>query len=359
MSMISSPPSDRDFLYWVVRSRKRGIGLIVGSIYFVVAVFETKLLSGVWDSVVKKASVTSFPNWLPNLLQCMALLPLPIACYLVKPPRWLTDKYKPVGLACNQFRDSLTMLVATWIGFYFLVFLRQAQTIDFRWDPWIDLLNNLQGVFLFVCYWIMTAKTRVSDESQLEQGQDGQSRYLWPVYCVLLWSVLLFLIADVSASPRADGPSTVRTCFQLLSGLWVGVSMALLVGCLGGQYLGHPRKVTLLLYLYAALQLAYVGFNVPSAAVQGTSANSVARTGSGTYFLEEFTTVTSLPLKLLLIGYWYWVLQNGLLAFFLKKTRDDIDFVPSQWEAFSNPTESDSELPVTILGQEQLSIRNN
>lgn len=45
--------------------------------------------------------------------------------------------------------------------FYFLIFLRQAQTIAFCWDPWIDLLNNLQGVFLFVCYWILTAKTLV------------------------------------------------------------------------------------------------------------------------------------------------------------------------------------------------------
>ena len=51
-------------------------------------------------------------------------------------------------------------------------------------------------------------------------------------------------------------------------------------------------------------------------------------------------TVTSLPLKLVLIGYWYWVLENGLLAFYMKKTRDDIDFVPSQWDDFSNQTES-------------------
>jgi hypothetical protein len=52
-------------------------------------------------------------------------------------------------------------------------------------------------------------------------------------------------------------------------------------------------------------------------------------------FLQVFTTVTSLPLKLLFIGYWYWVLQNGLLAFYMKKTRQDIDLVPGEWADFS------------------------
>jgi len=124
--------------------------------------------------------------------------------------------------------------------------------------------------------------------------------------------------------------------FQLLSGLWVGVSLALLIGCLEGQYLGQPRKVTLFLYLYAALQLAYVGFN------QGVD--------SSTHFLQEFATVTSLPLKMLFIGFWYWVLQNGLLAFYMKKTRQDIDVVPGEWSVFSNQAESDKQLSATSSG---------
>ena len=60
--------------------------------------------------------------------------------------------------------------------------------------------------------------------------------------------------------------------------------------------------------MYAALQLAYVGFNVQ----HGMNPTSAAASSSD--FLEEFATVTSLPLKLVLIGYWYWVLENGLLA---------------------------------------------
>jgi hypothetical protein len=110
--------------------------------------------------------------------------------------------------------------------------------------------------------------------------------------------------------------------------------LALLTGCLEGQYLGQPRKVTLFLYLYAALQLAYVGFNIPIGN-SPSQAGTVGSTVPSTFFLQEFATVTSLPLKLLFIGYWYWILQNGLLAFYMKKTRDDIDAVPREWHVFS------------------------
>jgi hypothetical protein len=49
----------------------------------------------------------------------------------------------------------------------------------------------------------------------------------------------------------------VLACLQEM---WVGASLALLVGCLEGQYLGQPRWVAFPLYFYAALQVTYVGF---------------------------------------------------------------------------------------------------
>jgi hypothetical protein len=348
MNSISGPPSERAFLNWVVTSRKREIGIVVGSVYVIVTVLITRfaqLQPGALDRFLKTILENGkAPYWLPSLVQCVALLPLLVACAVIKLPDWVMEKYSLAIDACNQFRDALTFLISTWVVFYFLLFLQQINIIGIRWDPWIDLLNNLQGVFLFVAYWILTAKTLVSKESREKQGPNGYTRPLWSIYSVLLWVVLLFLIADLSASPKAEGTFPIRMLFQLLSGLWVGVSLALLIGCLEGQYLGQPRKVTLFLYLYAALQLAYVGFN------QAHGLSPAASVDSSTYFLQEFATVTSLPLKLLFIGFWYWVLQNGLLAFYMKKTREDIDVVPGEWSVFSNHAESGQQLSATSSG---------
>jgi len=306
MSEILGVSSDRAFVQWIVSNRKREIGLLIGSIYVAVVVsghFLGVLPSGDLFNFFQKLRTDW--DWLPSLLQCLALLPLPVVCAMVEPPQWLKPDYRLAIEGCNQFRRSLALLVSAWLVFYLGVFLRQIKVIQAHEEPWIDLLNNLQGVFLFVCYWILTAKTLTSKGTQPEQ----ESRPLWSVYSVLLWSVLVFLIADLSFP-------TYRILFQLLSGLWVGVSLALLIGCLEGQYLGQPRTVTFFLYLYAALQLAYAGFFQTQNQIQ------------------DFATVTSLPLKLLFIGLWCWLLQNGLLAFYMKKTRQDIDDVRHEWEEF-------------------------
>jgi hypothetical protein len=50
-----------------------------------------------------------------------------------------------------------------------------------------------------------------------------------------------------------------------------------------------------------------------------------------------FATITSLPLKLLFIGFWTWVLENELLAFYMQRARKDIDEVLKQWADFCAP----------------------
>jgi hypothetical protein len=228
---------------------------------------------------------------------------------MVKLPPWLLDHpndNKAAIQSCVQFRWALVGLISTWCLFYFLVFWEGTmQTPPPGLFPVIDLFNNLQGVFLFACYWILTAKTTSSKEG------DKELVPLWAVYLYLLWFVFIFLVVDVLFSVLS------RSFFQLLSGLWVGASLALLVGCMEGQYLGQPRRIAFILYLYAAHQVSYLGFF------------------DSTLFIERFSTITSLPLKLLFIGFWIWVMEIGLLAFYLKKARQDIDQVDGQWNEFA------------------------
>src|SRR5579859_7923395 len=105
MDNLSGPPSDRAFLDWVVTSRKREIGIVVGSIYVVVTVLLThfaQLQPGTLDRFFKALLESGkVPYWLPSLLQCVALLPLLVACAVVKLPKRLMDKYSLAIDACN------------------------------------------------------------------------------------------------------------------------------------------------------------------------------------------------------------------------------------------------------------------
>ncbi|MGB6941743.1 MAG: hypothetical protein WBE37_05075 [Bryobacteraceae bacterium] len=116
-------------------------------------------------------------------------------------------------------------------------------------------------------------------------------------YC--LWIILVFHLADLSFS--LSGVAEIRFWPQLLSGLAVGVCVALLAGCLESEYLNAPwnRAITGCLYCYAVLQLAYLGFNAqPKPKVVLPPIEK---------YLSELATVTSPPTqapanRLLLLG---------------------------------------------------------
>lgn len=189
-------------------------------------------------------------------------------------------------------------------------------------DAWIDFLNNLQAVFLLACYWTLTTITipDLGVSNTEEKARESTSLPLLLSYA--MWAILVFQLADLFVSHSLS--LSARFWFQLLSGMAVGVTMALLVGCLESEFLSVPgaRVFTACLYGYAVLQLAYLGFNSPS------GASPIQE------FLQRFATITSLPLKLLLIGFCYWAVQDGRLAFYMEKTRALIKDVPKQWEDF-------------------------
>jgi hypothetical protein len=86
--------------------------------------------------------------------------------------------------------------------------------------------------------------------------------------------------------------------------------------------------------------LAYVGFNSPApprdAVAVSVYERYLVQFAMLEKYLEEFATITSLPLKLLLIGFCYWALKEGRLAFHMEKTRSMIKNVPAEWDQFQN-----------------------
>jgi hypothetical protein len=260
-------------------------------------------------------------------LQVLAMALLVGPCWLVQTRGTeRDDAKKQVALeASNQFQGFWVWLVAMWLFFYLTLFLRVFVGSDSRiWDAGIDLLNNLQGLLLFLCYWVLTT---ITVSTSKEENQKP-----FPYALLFVW-VLLFFVADVSL----PGDERTRMVFRLLSGLWVGVSMGLLVGCLESEYLHvvngrYPpsrRLVICLLYLYAVLQVSYVGFGFRF----GTDLRPDLA------LVENVGSILSLPLKLLFIGLCYWLLREGRLEFYMQKTRKGIETTEADWQEFRGSAE--------------------
>lgn len=326
--------SQNDFAAWLISSPRGVEGLVVSVMYVgVVAVKNVPAVSKVLPS-------GTFYDWLPSLFQCLALLPAFWQCFMLKPPEALYAKHPIAAKACEQFGKCLAALIAVWIGFYALVFLWEVHPIN-GIEPWTDLLNNMQAVFLFMCYWTLTAITIPEPGSAAGTRRPSQSMSLALVFNFSLWLVMAFLVADISLSFRASTavqawePGSSRFWIQLVSGLAVGIGVALLAGCLESEYLSAPwtRSVTACLYGYAVLQLAYIGFNSHPAKADARPLLEP--------FLEQFATITSLPLKLLLIGFCFWAIKEGRLAFYMEKTRSLIRNVPAEWDEFRDSLSAD------------------
>jgi hypothetical protein len=259
-------------------------------------------------------------------LQVAAMALLLGPCWIVRPKDTNTyNAERRLALAASdQFQGFWVWLIAMWLFFYLTLFVRAlAGNGSPIWDAGIDSLNNLQGVLLFLCYWVLTTITVSSDRDQKQKP--------FP-YALLFVGLLLFFVADVSL----PGDERTRMVFRLLSGLWVGVSMGLLIGCLESEYLNvdrgrYPisrRFVISFLYLYSVLQVSYVGFGF----------RSLHDLRPDLALVENIGTILSLPLKLLFIGLCYWLLREGRLEFYMQKTRQAIETADADWREFRNPT---------------------
>lgn len=326
MSRAEEGISDRAFAVWLTRNPQGLTGLFVAIFYVLIVVLKNIFEIGLIKFFPDFSRHEDLYNSIPSLVQCLALIPPLWWCFRVNPPTWSKDEV--ANRASIQFAKCLAALIAAWIAFYLLNFLALNHWITGR-EPWIDLCNNMQGVFLFACYWTLTVVTVPGPEEQNTNSTIG----LPLIFSFSLWTVLVFHLADLTTHT-----SSSRFWFQLLSGLAVGVCMALMVGCLESEYFESPRALTACLYCYSVLQLAYIGFNPPAEVscsnLTGACADELSKALSEHRILQLFSTLTSLPLKFLFVGLCYWHIRSGRLPFYMEKTRALLKTVGPQWEDF-------------------------
>src|SRR5579872_417566 len=319
-----------DFLGWVSRGW-RSVAAILSLAASIIEIASHSTIIAEWIH----GAFPHIPQFGPtsDALQCVAMLILLVPCFSVvrklKAPGGASERRKLATTAAKQFWQSWVWLVAVWLFFYLALLLRQTldPSNNILWGPAIDALNNLQGALLFVCYWHMTGIT-IREPSEGD-GDSGPSEGP-PPSSLLFVSLALFFVADLVATLHTGRlgdpiqPVRTRMLFQLLSGLWVGVSLGLVTGCLESEYFNVDHREYLLsrrivissLYLYAVLQVAYVGFGI---------------TQSGLGLMEAFATVLSLPLKVLFILFCSWMLQSHRLEFYMMRTRETILGIDKDW----------------------------
>lgn len=316
--MAAEEFSERRFVAWIIGSPQGGASLGVAVLYVLLVIVRQMSENSPVKSLEElNHTYPRLIDSLPDLVQCVGLLPALWWCIRAEIPEWVPDQV--ARKACIQFARSLAALVASWIVFYLLLAIYTFHPSDLL-NPWVDLANNMQGLFLFVCYWTLTAIT-VSD-------QDARNAVGLPhIFSYSLWIVGLIFAADVAANSHPGS----RFWFQFLSGMSVGICMALVVGCLESEYLESMRVSTAVLYAYAVLQLAYIGFDIRPAP---TSQAQVPMPEPLLQWLQSVATITSLPLKLVFILLCFGHLKSGRLAFYMEKVRLLITNVSDEWKVF-------------------------
>lgn len=321
--MASEEISERRLVAWIIGSPQGAAGLGVAVLYVLLVIArqmpETSAITGLEELKDKHPHLLES---LPDLVQCIGLLPTLWWCIRIDPPDWVPDQV--ARTACIQFARSLAALIASWIVFYLLLTIYAFHPSEVL-NPWVDFANNMQGLFLFACYWTLTAIT--------VSGRDARDTVGLPhIFAYSLWIVGLILAADIVANSNPES----RFWFQLLSGMLVGICMALVIGCLESEYLESMRVSTAVLYGYAVLQLGYVGYDVPS--TRGISLASQSQNlipEHALQWLQLVATITSLPLKIVFVLLCYGHLKSGRLAFYMEKARLLITNVSDEWKAFA------------------------
>jgi hypothetical protein len=255
----------------------------------------TEFVKGPWF----KISLVVF-----QMLVCMVLL------FLVPKPRVDRNLSQRASRAMEQFIEAWERLWLAWVLLY-LVFCAQGacglifgETVKESpyWGPGLNLVNNLQTLVLMMLYIVLTKSTVDLNRSS--------SRLPWSQGLALLAFVTAVdLVATVArAYAPTDGAAASLIHFAAKAMPWAtafasGAAMALVVGRLDSKFANPPTWAVILLYLYALIQVLWERFETSPLLV--TAILSAA-----------------LVLKCLLFLVVSWMLQSGVMFFYLDRLAD-------------------------------------
>ena len=235
-----------------------------------------------------------------QMLVCMVLL------FLIPKPRADQNISRRAAAATEQFIEAWERLWLCWVLLY-LVFcaketcaiIAPAAATSPYWSCGLNLANNLQTMVLVMVY-LVIAKSTVDPNRTT-------SRLPWNRGIALLaFATALHLLATVAAVyvPVASALRAIIDfaviCIPWASAIASGLAMALVVGRLDSKFANPPTWAVTLLYLYALIQVLWERFGQDPV-------------------VEIVVISAALMLKCLLFLVVAWMLQSGVLFFYLDR----------------------------------------
>lgn len=300
----SAEPSDQtetSFQSWMVRlGRKAMLISTAGPLVSFAAslVKNAEPLPRVWQIA------------LPVLVPACQAVIISLLIYLLPRPRTDKEDYPVASAACEQFYHCWCFLWVSWLALYVvLAAIELARGVaEIYVEPWesgiANFFNNVPTVFIVAAYLIL------SESTVKPNGQSQPVPYasLVGTLVIVTGAEMVFTLIELSTIdtiPAFANLASVRT-FRWVSGIAACVAIALLVGRLEGKTIDAPRWVVVLLYLYAAIQVAWAAFSQDS-------------------WLMLILLNVALLLKCCLFLFVAWLIQTGMLLYYMEKVRLQVD----------------------------------
>lgn len=167
------------------------------------------------------------------------------------------------------------------------------------WGWMLDVANNLQTLSLVMLYLVVTKST--VDPKQKD------SKLPWAAGIGVLAAIsllhLIVVFGSAMQSPFILSPErfeVARKIFTWSSGFFAGIAIALVVGRFDSKNIDPPTWAVVLLYTYALIQVPWGAFETTSA-------------------MEPVIISAALLLKCLLFLFVAWLLETGILFFFVDR----------------------------------------
>jgi serine/threonine protein kinase len=177
-------------------------------------------------------------------------------------------------------------------------------------------INNCSAWAIFLCFNLLNTQTEIKQNKKTIKDPAFDIGFI----CVLAFLVVEIICVIIFWTILKDPLTTSNTLqvFSGLSGIAVGIVMALYVGRLQNKFLGPSTWVVLALYCYTAIQ--------PLFPFLENSARGLALAAA----LIDF----ALFLKCLLFLYMAWLFQSGRLLYYLIRMRPIYQNIPDDWQKF-------------------------
>lgn len=238
---------------------------------------------------------------LPIIVPSFQAFVITVLLFFIPAPRQHSKKFPETTAAINQFYHVWTYLWVSWLALYLVLTAFQISpdsntSVVHQWQNLItNFFNNISTIFFLMAYVILSERTVLSG---------GDTKPLpWGKFIAGLIVITGAEFASAQFELRVHGSiAQASMIFEWVSGVGAAVSIALFVGRLESKTIDPPRGLVVMLYFYAAIQVAWPAF-------------------PGATRLTLVVLSLALVLKCLLFLFVAWLLQSGVLMYYMTRQR--------------------------------------